>query len=84
MCLQPEEGLTILQMEKSLRTRVDALAKEKHERKKRLKKLHDEDQRLCDILLTTPYYIPTGSVPSKEELESLEKHIQQLTDEKVF
>lgn len=82
--MQPGEGLSILQLEKELRTQVDVLAKMKHERVKQLKKLKETDQHLCDILCTTPYYIPTGSVPSKEQLKELEQHIQTLSEEKVF
>ncbi len=81
--MQPGEGLSILQLEKELRTQVDKLAKKKHERMKQLKVLKDQDQHLCDILCTTPYYIPTGSVPSNEQLEELERHIKTLKEEKV-
>ena len=80
---QPGEGLSILQLEKELRTQVDLLAKKKHERMKQLKKLKETDQHLCDVLCTTPYYIPTGSVPSNEQLKELEQHIQTLSEEKV-
>ena len=84
LILQPGEGLSILQLEKELRTQVDILAKKKHDRMKQLKKLKDTDQHLCDLLCTTPYYIPTGSIPSMEQLKELEQHIQTLSDEKVF
>ncbi len=50
---------------------------------KQLKVLKDQDQHLCDVLCTTPYYIPTGSVPSNEQLEELERHIKTLKEEKV-
>ncbi|XP_077865480.1 protein regulator of cytokinesis 1-like [Saccoglossus kowalevskii] len=61
------EHLTILQLEKELRTRVDVLNKEKHERLKKLSELKSREQHLCDILCATPYYVPTGSIPSNEQ-----------------
>ena len=81
--LQPGEGLSILQLEKELRTQVDILAKTKHDRVKQLKKLKETDQHLCDVLCTTPYYVPTGTVPSLDQLKELEQHIKTLSDEKV-
>lgn len=79
---EPKEGMSILQLEKELRTKVDSLAQEKHERLKLLRKLKESDQKLCDILCSTPYYIPSGSVPSQEQLEELKKHITKLNEEK--
>ncbi|XP_022080595.1 protein regulator of cytokinesis 1-like isoform X2 [Acanthaster planci] len=79
---QPEEGLTILQLEKSLRQKVESLNKEKSERMAKLKQLKDREQHLCDLLCTTPYYIPSGTVPTTEQLETLKDHIQTLTTEK--
>ncbi|CAH1783464.1 unnamed protein product [Owenia fusiformis] len=80
--VEPKKTLTILQLEKDLRTRVDNLSKMKHERMKILKKLKETDQALCDALCTTPYYIPTGTVPSQEQIKTLEEHITTLTTEK--
>ncbi|XP_071793231.1 protein regulator of cytokinesis 1-like isoform X3 [Asterias amurensis] len=79
---EAEEGLTILQLEKVLRLKVDTLSKERQERMVKLKSLKDKEQNLCDLLCTTPNYIPTGTVPTAEQLEALEQHIQSLTKEK--
>ncbi|XP_038046048.1 protein regulator of cytokinesis 1-like isoform X2 [Patiria miniata] len=79
---QAEEGLTILQLEKVLRQKVDSLNKEKSERMAILKQLKDREQHLCDLLCTTPYYIPSGTVPTAEQLETLKDHIQTLSTEK--
>ena len=81
--IQAEEGLTILQLEKVLRQKVDVLSKEKSERMAKLKQLKDRDQHLCDLLCTTPYYIPTGTVPTAEQLDNLSEHVETLTTEKV-
>ncbi|XP_053146581.1 protein regulator of cytokinesis 1-like isoform X2 [Hemicordylus capensis] len=75
---QVEADLSILQLEKELRLALDAALKEKQERLKELKQLQEEDQSLCVELCLTPYYIPTGSVPSRLELEELKEHVQNL------
>lgn len=71
-------------MEKDLRTHVNTYETEKHERLKQLKSLKEQDQHLCDVMCDTPYYIPTGSVPSKEQLKELEGHVATLEKEKVL
>ena len=73
----------MLQLEKDLRASVDALSKEKQERLKSLKHLKDQDQLLCDAMCLTPYYIPSGSVPTSDQLHALEKHVKSLISEKV-
>lgn len=70
-------------MEKSLRYRLEALQTEKNERLKDLKALQLEDEELCVQLCSTPYYVPSNTVPSQEQLKALREHIQDLTAEKV-
>ncbi|XP_021458511.2 protein regulator of cytokinesis 1 isoform X2 [Oncorhynchus mykiss] len=77
-----EEGLTVLQIEKNLRLRVEVLTKEKGERLKELYRLQQQDKELCVELCVTPYYIPTGSMPSRTQLQELREHIQTLSEEK--
>ncbi|XP_029511398.2 protein regulator of cytokinesis 1-like isoform X2 [Oncorhynchus nerka] len=77
-----EEGLTVLQIEKNLRLRVEVLTKEKGERLKELHRLQQQDKELCVELCVTPYYIPTGSMPSRTQLQELREHIQTLSEEK--
>ena len=81
--LQADEGLTVLQLEKALRLATENLTKQKEIRMTELKDLKDVEQHLCDALCTTPYYIPTGSIPSKEQLETLQEHINTLKAERV-
>ncbi|KAK7110254.1 hypothetical protein V1264_014161 [Littorina saxatilis] len=76
------EHLSMVQREKELRTRLENLNREKQERLKKLKMLHERDQHLCDTLCTTPYYVPTNMVPSKEQLQELEAHVRGLEAEK--
>ena len=73
----------MIELEADLRKRADMLHKEKHGRLKQLKHYHDLDQNLCDIMCTTPYYIPTGMTPSHEQLKSLQAHVEALQEEKV-
>ncbi|KAJ8339129.1 hypothetical protein SKAU_G00359150 [Synaphobranchus kaupii] len=85
MSLEPsklEEGLSVLQSEKNLRLQVEALLKEKAERLKEARGLQEQDEELCVELCATPYYIPTGSLPSRTQLQELRQHIHTLTQEK--
>ncbi|KAI4879679.1 hypothetical protein NFI96_032008 [Prochilodus magdalenae] len=77
-----EEGLTVLQMEKNLRIRLEALLKEKTERLRELNELRQQDEELCVTLCATPYYIPSGSMPSCTQLQELKEHIKNLSQEK--
>ena len=70
-------------MQKELKTRVDVLSKEKDSRVEQLRQLKDQDQHLCDVLCATPYYVPSGAVPSDEQLTELKQHITSLELEKV-
>ncbi|XP_033102800.1 protein regulator of cytokinesis 1-like isoform X2 [Anneissia japonica] len=81
--VRPEEGLTILQLEKILRSQVDSLSKVKQQRLDYLKNLKDTEQALCDALCVTPYYIPTGIVPTQKDLDKLKENIASLTAEKA-
>ncbi|KAM5192870.1 protein regulator of cytokinesis 1-like isoform 2-T2 [Mantella aurantiaca] len=77
-----DESLTILQIERDLRVRLELLMKKKDERLEELKLLQQEDQELCSDLCVTPYYIPSGSIPSHKQLEELREHIRAQSEEK--
>ncbi|XP_055722377.1 protein regulator of cytokinesis 1-like isoform X1 [Salvelinus fontinalis] len=77
-----EEGLTVLQIEKNLRLRMEVLAKEKGDRLKELHGLQQQDKELCLELCVTPYYVPTGSMPSRTQLQELREHLKTLSEEK--
>ncbi|XP_016368247.1 protein regulator of cytokinesis 1-like [Sinocyclocheilus rhinocerous] len=77
-----EEDLTVLQMEKNLQCRVESLLKEKNERLRELSDLKKQDEELCVTLCATPYYIPSGSVPSRTQLQELQEHVKKLGNEK--
>ncbi|NXG49159.1 PRC1 regulator, partial [Psilopogon haemacephalus] len=80
--LQTEEEGTILEREKSLRTRVEALLKQRCNRMQELKNLQEQEQDLCDILCTTPFSIDAKAVPSLEELDRYRHHLASLAAEK--
>ncbi|XP_025096638.1 protein regulator of cytokinesis 1-like isoform X3 [Pomacea canaliculata] len=76
------ENVSMVQREKELRCRLETLNREKQERMRTLKKLHEEDQRLCEMLCSAPYYIPSGVVPSRHQLQELETHVKSLEAER--
>ncbi|KTF81072.1 hypothetical protein cypCar_00037122 [Cyprinus carpio] len=78
-----EQDLTVLQMEKNLRCHVESLLKERNERLRELSDLKKQDEDLCVTLCSTPYYIPSGSVPSRTQLQELQEHVEKLVKEKV-
>ncbi|XP_029000842.1 protein regulator of cytokinesis 1b isoform X2 [Betta splendens] len=79
---EDEEGISMLQQEKNIRTQVEALLKEKTRRMQQLKSLKEQDQDLCDILCSMQYGIASDSVPSLEQLENFQQHISNQKAEK--
>ncbi|XP_008335316.1 protein regulator of cytokinesis 1b isoform X2 [Cynoglossus semilaevis] len=80
---EEEEGISMVQEEKNIRTQVDALVKEKTRRMLQLKELLEQDQDLCDILCSVAYGIALDSVPTVEELENFSQHIANQSAEKA-
>ena len=74
----------MLQLEKDLKSRFNDLNAEKQSRLDRLKTRSKVDQDLCDALSLTPYYIPTGTVPTAKQLKELDEHIETLEAEQVL
>ncbi|XP_010209403.1 PREDICTED: protein regulator of cytokinesis 1 [Tinamus guttatus] len=80
--IQVEEESTLLQLEKCLRTRAEALLEEMEDRKRELNALQEQDQDLCRTLCTTPFCIDSNAVPSLEKLECYRNHLASLAAEK--
>ncbi|XP_034428268.1 protein regulator of cytokinesis 1b isoform X1 [Hippoglossus hippoglossus] len=80
---EEEEGVSMLQQEKNIRTQVEALMKQRTRRMQQLKDLLEQDQELCDILCSMPYGIAPESVPSPEQLENFCQHITNQSAEKA-
>ncbi|KAK0052021.1 protein regulator of cytokinesis 1-like isoform X2 [Biomphalaria pfeifferi] len=74
--------ITMVQREKILRSKVEIMTKEKNERLAKYKDLYTVDQKLSTLMHTTSYYIPTGVVPSLEQLKEMEIHVNNLKAEK--
>ncbi|XP_074643417.1 protein regulator of cytokinesis 1-like [Tubulanus polymorphus] len=79
---EPRKDVTLLQLEKDLRSKVEELTKIKNDRLKTLNVLQTAEQKLCDVLCATPYYIPSGSVPTPTQLDELQQHTAMLKAEK--
>ncbi|XP_053559263.1 protein regulator of cytokinesis 1 isoform X1 [Bombina bombina] len=77
-----DESMTILEIERDLRVKLELLTSKKNERLQELRVLQQKDQELCSDLCATPYYIPSGSVPSLKQLEELKEHIKARSEEK--
>ncbi|XP_069939995.1 protein regulator of cytokinesis 1 isoform X2 [Cherax quadricarinatus] len=79
----PDDSLTLLEVERYLRHNVEELLKEVNVRRNKLKELRDIEQELCERLVEEPSNVPKKPIPSKEDLEDLERRIRTLEQEKV-
>ncbi|XP_066525953.1 protein regulator of cytokinesis 1a isoform X2 [Hoplias malabaricus] len=77
-----DDGLTMLQLEKEIRTHLKVMLKQKTQRMNELKDLMQQDRELCDILCDNPYVINPDRVPSAQQLESYGQHIATRNQEK--
>ncbi|XP_044516080.1 protein regulator of cytokinesis 1-like [Gracilinanus agilis] len=77
------EDTTILKLEKSLRTQVEEMKRQKEERLQEQKRLQEQDQKLCEILCMLPYSLDNNSVPSMEELNQFRNHLEALAETKA-
>uniref|UniRef100_A0A8C2BM34 Protein regulator of cytokinesis 1a n=1 Tax=Cyprinus carpio TaxID=7962 RepID=A0A8C2BM34_CYPCA len=79
---QEEDGLTMLQLEKDLRTQAKMMLKEKSARQSELKSLIQQDQDLCDILCDDLFPIHPERVPSQQQLQNYRQHINARNQQK--
>uniref|UniRef100_A0A8C1AAC6 Protein regulator of cytokinesis 1a n=2 Tax=Cyprinus carpio TaxID=7962 RepID=A0A8C1AAC6_CYPCA len=79
---QEEDGLTMLQLEKDLRTQVKMMLKEKSARQSELKSLIQQDQDLCDLLCDDLFPIHPERVPSQQQLQNYRQHINARNQER--
>uniref|UniRef100_A0A3P9AGH1 Protein regulator of cytokinesis 1a n=1 Tax=Esox lucius TaxID=8010 RepID=A0A3P9AGH1_ESOLU len=80
--IKEDEGRTMLQLEKDIRTRLEVLMKQKSQRMKELKALYKQDRELCDVMCLVPFSIDTDSVPSLERLDEYRSYLVGLAKEK--
>uniref|UniRef100_A0AAZ3SCZ1 Protein regulator of cytokinesis 1 n=1 Tax=Oncorhynchus tshawytscha TaxID=74940 RepID=A0AAZ3SCZ1_ONCTS len=79
---EEDEGRTMLQLEKDIRSRLEVMMKQKSQRVKELKRLSKQDRELCDIMCSVPFCIDMDTVPSLEQLDSYRSYLNDLTKEK--
>uniref|UniRef100_A0A8C7Q1A8 Protein regulator of cytokinesis 1a n=1 Tax=Oncorhynchus mykiss TaxID=8022 RepID=A0A8C7Q1A8_ONCMY len=79
---EEDEGRTMLQLEKDIRSRLEVMMKQKSQRVKELKRLSKQDRELCDIMCSVPFCIDMDTVPSLEQLDSYRSYLSDLTKEK--
>uniref|UniRef100_A0A8C7GJ45 Protein regulator of cytokinesis 1 n=1 Tax=Oncorhynchus kisutch TaxID=8019 RepID=A0A8C7GJ45_ONCKI len=79
---EEDEGRTMLQLEKDIRSRLEVIMKQKSQRVKELKRLSKQDRELCDIMCSVPFCIDMDMVPSLEQLDSYRSYLNDLTKEK--
>ncbi|XP_048886568.1 protein regulator of cytokinesis 1b isoform X2 [Brienomyrus brachyistius] len=77
-----EEGHTMLQQEKDIRTRVEAAMTQKKQRMQELRALLLQEQVLCDILRMDTHRIDHEAVPSLGQLDTYRHHVANLSAEK--
>ncbi|XP_053650951.1 protein regulator of cytokinesis 1 isoform X2 [Cherax quadricarinatus] len=85
LCVESEEsvdGLTLLELDAMMQERMEKLQQLKDERQETLKHLQEKDEGLCELLCETPYFIPSGLVPSREDLHAMEEHVKTMEKEK--
>lgn len=80
---KPEKQMSILMLENELRTKVDNLKLEKHERIKNLKNLREKETKLCERLCVPAHNLGDDNVPNKEQLKELEANVQYLQKEQM-
>ncbi|XP_032749242.1 protein regulator of cytokinesis 1 isoform X4 [Rattus rattus] len=79
---EEDKEITVLQLEKDLRTQVELMRKQKKERKQELKLLQEQDQELREILCMPPCDVDSTSVPTLEELNLFRQRVATLRETK--
>ncbi|KAK2572269.1 Protein regulator of cytokinesis 1 [Acropora cervicornis] len=74
---KPETQMTILMLENDLRTKVDALKLEKHDRLKNLKSLRERESEFCDRMCLSAHNLGDVNVPTMEQLKELEANAKR-------
>nr|XP_045596198.1 protein regulator of cytokinesis 1-like isoform X2 [Procambarus clarkii] len=84
ICLpDPDDTLKLYDLERCLRHKVAELRTEVNKRRDTLRDLRDKEKELCDRLSEEPCIIPKKPIPSKEDMEEVERRIRTLEQEKT-
>ena len=84
--LQPSPEVSLLLREKDLRSQVDAMNKEKHDRLKRLKRLAEMDSSISVSLGREPQLLSVYQsqvVPKEEDLLVYRRQVEEMEKIKV-
>ncbi|EDV22718.1 uncharacterized protein TRIADDRAFT_58568 [Trichoplax adhaerens] len=79
--MKTDESLTLLEMEKSLRTEVDRLSLERHLRLKNLKTLVDDEDRICKRLARSLNPDRIIGVPTESRLNEYSQYVETIKKE---
>ncbi|KAJ8002504.1 hypothetical protein DPEC_G00159590 [Dallia pectoralis] len=79
---EEDQGRTMLQLEKDIRSRLEVLMKQRSQRIKEMKTMYREDRELCDVMCLVPFSIDTDSVPSLGQLDEYRTYLVDLAKEK--
>uniref|UniRef100_A0A0P4W8E0 Protein regulator of cytokinesis 1 n=1 Tax=Scylla olivacea TaxID=85551 RepID=A0A0P4W8E0_SCYOL len=79
----PEEHLSLIELERYLRRAVVEMEKEVKERHSALEELRSQEQELCECLREELSDFEKKAVPSKESIKDLERIVKTLEQEKV-
>ena len=79
---EPKENLSLIEKEKDLRTTLDTLNLEKHERMKKFKNLREKEGALCKRLALPPHDTSIGEkVPTATQVKEIEANIHYMENE---
>ncbi|XP_027211206.1 protein regulator of cytokinesis 1 [Penaeus vannamei] len=79
----PEENLSLLELERYLRHNVKQLQDEVKKRRLRIRDLRQAEQELCERLIEEPSNVVNKPIPSLDDMEDLERRIRTLEQEKI-
>ncbi|XP_045116594.1 protein regulator of cytokinesis 1-like isoform X2 [Portunus trituberculatus] len=79
----PEENLSLIELERYLRRAVAGMEKEVKERQNALEELRSQEKELCECLKEKLSDFEKKAIPSKESIKDLERIVKTLEQEKV-
>ncbi|XP_037775076.1 protein regulator of cytokinesis 1-like isoform X2 [Penaeus monodon] len=79
----PEENLSLLELERYLRHSVEKLQDEVKKRRLRIRELRQAEQELCERLIEEPSNVVNKPIPTLDDMEDLERRIRTLEQEKI-
>ncbi|XP_047485249.1 protein regulator of cytokinesis 1-like isoform X2 [Penaeus chinensis] len=79
----PEENMSLLELERYLRHSVEKLQDEVKKRRLRIRDLRQAEQELCERLIEEPSNAINKPIPALEDIEDLERRIRTLEQEKI-